>query len=102
MYKFAITRPITTLMFALAIIFFGIMGLKKIPTALFPDIDFPIIMVSTSYPGASADVIESKVTDKIEEAVMGIDGIKKVTSNSARNISLVIIEFQLEIGRAHV
>lgn len=96
MYKFAITRPITTLMFALAIIFFGIMGLKKIPTALFPDIDFPIIMVSTSYPGASADVIESKVTDKIEEAVMGIDGIKKVTSNSARNISLVIIEFQLE------
>ncbi|PAF51648.1 efflux RND transporter permease subunit [Helicobacter sp. 13S00477-4] len=96
MYKFAITRPITTLMFALAIIFFGIMGLKKIPTALFPDIDFPIIMVSTTYPGASADVIESKVTDKIEEAVMGIDGIKKVTSNSARNISLVIIEFQLE------
>ncbi|PAF53116.1 acriflavin resistance protein [Helicobacter sp. 13S00482-2] len=96
MYKFAITRPVTTLMFALAVIFFGIMGLKKIPTALFPDIDFPIIMVSTSYPGASADVIESKVTDKIEEAVMGIDGIKKVTSNSARNISLVIIEFQLE------
>ncbi|PAF42369.1 efflux RND transporter permease subunit [Helicobacter sp. 11S02596-1] len=96
MYKFAITRPITTLMFGLAIIFFGVMGLKKIPTALFPDIDFPIIMVSTSYPGASADVIESKVTDKIEEAVMGIDGIKKVTSNSARNISLVIIEFQLE------
>ncbi|PAF41471.1 efflux RND transporter permease subunit [Helicobacter sp. 11S03491-1] len=96
MYKFAITRPITTLMFGLAIIFFGVMGLKKIPVALFPDIDFPIIMVSTSYPGASADVIESKVTDKIEEAVMGIDGIKKVTSNSARNISLVIIEFQLE------
>ncbi|PAF48005.1 acriflavin resistance protein [Helicobacter sp. 12S02634-8] len=96
MYKIAITRPITTLMFALAIVFFGVMALKKIPTALFPDIDFPIIMVSTSYPGASADVIESKVTDKIEEAVMGIDGIKKVTSNSARNISIVIIEFQLE------
>lgn len=96
MYKFAITRPIATLMFALAIIFFGITGLKKIPIALFPNIDFPVIMVSTLYPGANADVVESKVTDKVEEAVMGIDGIKTVNSNSARNISLVIIEFQLE------
>lgn len=96
MYKFAITRPIATLMFALAIVFFGITGLKKIPTALFPNIDFPVIMVSTVYPGASADVVESKVTDKVEEAVMGIDGIKSVVSNSARNISIVIIQFQLE------
>lgn len=96
MYKFAISRPVTTLMFALAIIFFGILGLKRIPVALFPNVDFPIIVVSTSYPGASADVIESKVTDKIEQAVMGIDGLKQVTSNSARNISLVIVEFQLE------
>lgn len=96
MYKFAINRPITTLMFALGVIFFGVLGLKKIPTALFPNIDFPIVLVSTVYPGASALTIESKVTDKIEEQVLGIDGIKRVSSTSVRNTSLVIIEFQLE------
>lgn len=96
MYKFAITRPITTLMFALAILFFGFLGVKKMPTSLFPDIDFPVAVVITSYPGASAEIVETKVTDKIEEAVMGIDGIKKVTSSSARNVSMVIVQFELE------
>ena len=96
MYKLAISRPITTLMFALAVMFFGILGFKKLSVALFPNVDFPIIIISTAYPGASPEIIESKVTDKIEEAVMGIDGIKSVTSNSARNVSLVIVEFQLE------
>lgn len=96
MYKFAINRPVTTLMFALGIIFFGVLGLKKLPTALFPNIDFPIVLVSTTYPGASASTIESKVTDKIEEQVLGIDGIKYVTSTSVRNISLVIVQFELE------
>lgn len=96
MYKFAITRPVTTLMFACAILFFGFLGVKKMPTSLFPDIDFPIVAVITSYPGASAEIVETKVTDKIEEVVMGIDGLKKVTSSSARNSSVVIVQFELE------
>lgn len=96
MYKFAITRPVSTLMFALGILFFGFLGVIKMPTSLFPDIDFPVVMVSTTYPGASAEIIETKVTDKIEEAVMGIDGIKKVTSTSARNMSVVVVQFELE------
>ncbi len=96
MYKTAINRPITTLMFALAIVFFGTMGFKKLSVALFPKIDLPTVVVTTTYPGASAEIIESKVTDKIEEAVMGIDGIKKVTSTSSKNVSIVVIEFELE------
>ncbi|CAK00128.1 efflux RND transporter permease subunit HefC [Helicobacter acinonychis] len=96
MYKTAINRPITTLMFAFAIIFFGVMGFKKLTVALFPKIDLPTVVVTTTYPGASAEIIESKVTDKIEESVMGIDGIKKITSTSARNVSVVVIEFELE------
>ncbi len=96
MYKTAINRPITTLMFAFAIIFFGVMGFKKLSVALFPKIDIPTVVVTTTYPGASAEIIESKVTDKIEEAVMGIDGIKKVTSTSSKNVSIVVIEFELE------
>ncbi|GAA7090750.1 efflux RND transporter permease subunit HefC [Helicobacter pylori] len=96
MYKTAINRPITTLMFALAIVFFGVIGFKKLSVALFPKIDLPTVVVTTTYPGASAEIIESKVTDKIEEAVMGIDGIKKVTSTSSKNVSIVVIEFELE------
>lgn len=96
MYKFAITRPITTLMFAFAILFFGFLGVIKMPTSLFPDIDFPVVAVITSYPGASAEIVETKVTDKIEEVIMGIDGLKKVTSTSARNSSVVIVQFELE------
>lgn len=96
MYKFAISRPITTLMFALTLIFFGTMSLQRLPVALFPDIDFPIISIVTSYPGANARTVESKVTDKIEEAVMGIDGIKKVQSKTANNTSVVTVEFHLE------
>ncbi|TLD97576.1 AcrB/AcrD/AcrF family protein [Helicobacter jaachi] len=96
MYKFAITRPVTTLMFAFAILFFGFLGVFKMPTSLFPNVDFPIVVVITSYPGASAEIVETKVTDKIEEAIMGIDGIKRVTSNSVRNTSVVIVQFELE------
>lgn len=96
MYKFAISRPITTLMFALALVFFGILGFKRLSVSLYPNVDFPTIVIATSYPGASPEIIESKVTDKIEEAVMGIDGVKTVTSNSSRNISLVIVQFYLE------
>ncbi len=96
MYKTAINRPITTLMFALAIVFFGTMGFKKLSVALFPKIDIPTVVVATTYPGASAEIIESKVTDKIEESVMGIDGVKKVTSTSSKNASIVVIEFELE------
>lgn len=96
MYKFAITRPISTLMFAFAILFFGFLGVFKMPTSLFPDIDFPVAVVITAYPGASAEIVETKVTDKIEEAIMGIDGLKKVTSSSARNSSVVIVQFELE------
>lgn len=95
MYKFAINRPVSTLMLALGIAFFGLLALAKLPTSLFPNIDFPIVLVSTTYPGASPSTIESKVTDKIEEKVLGIDGIKRVSSMSLRNVSLVIIEFEL-------
>lgn len=96
MYKFAISRPITTLMFALSLVFFGLLALKKMPVSLFPDIDFPVVVVTTTYPGASPETIETKVTDKIEEAVMGIDGVDQVTSTSVRNVSVVVVKFKLE------
>lgn len=96
MYKIAISKPILTLVFGLMLIFFGILALFRFPVALWPDIDFPVAMVITTYPGANAETIETKVTDKVEEALSGIDGMDKITSITSQNVSLVIANFVLE------
>jgi len=96
MYKFAINRPITVLMMVLTLIIFGLMSYKKMPVNLFPNIDFPVVTVQTIYAGADPLTVESKVTDLIEEAVSGIDGIDKITSSSVEGMSVVIIQFDLE------
>ncbi|MDY5950157.1 MAG: efflux RND transporter permease subunit [Helicobacter sp.] len=96
MYKVAIQRPVTTFMFAMALILFGFYALNNMAKALFPDVDFPVVVVKTTYKGASADTIETKITDKIEQAVLAIDGLKFVSSISAKNISIVTVMFELE------
>lgn len=96
MYKIAVSRPILTLVFALLLIFFGVLALFRFPIALFPDIDFPIGIVMTTYPGANAETVETKVTDKVEDALSGIDGVDKITSITAQNASRVVVRFALE------
>jgi len=95
MYKFAINRPITTLMAVLCFIVFGLMSYKTMPVNLFPNVDFPVVTIQTAYNGADASTVETKVTDKIEEAVSGIDGIDKLMSNSYEGFSVVTIQFEL-------
>jgi len=94
-YKFAINRPITTLMGVLCFIVFGLMSYKTMPVNLFPNVDFPVVTIQTAYNGADASTVETKVTDKIEEAVSGIDGIDKLMSNSYEGFSVVTIQFEL-------
>lgn len=96
MSKFAILRPITTLMFVLTLLFFGIEALKHLSVSLYPNVDVPVITITTIYPGANPEVVEGKVTDKIEEAISGIESLKKITSTSADSASLVVVEFELE------
>ncbi len=95
MYKFAINRPITTLMMVLSLIVFGLISFKTMSVALFPNIDFPIVTIQTVYNGADPESVESKVTDKIEEAVSGIDGIDKLLSTSYDGLSVVTVQFEL-------
>jgi len=97
MYKFAINRPITILMAVMALIIFGIKSYTSMPLALFPNVDFPIVTIQTVYPGADAKTVESKITDKIEEAVSGINGIDKLNSTSYEGLSYVTVIFDLEM-----
>ena len=95
MYKLAINRPITTLMGVLTFIVFGLMSYNTMPINLFPNVDFPIVTVQTTYNGADPATVETKVTDKIEEAVSGVDGIDKLMSTSYEGLSVVTIQFKL-------
>ena len=96
MYKLAINRPITTLMYVVTLVIFGLMSFKSMPSALFPNIDFPMVTVQTVYPGAEASTIESQVTDKIEEAISRIGGVDKIISTSSEGVSVIMVQFFLE------
>lgn len=97
MYTFAIKRPITTLMIFLSLVIFGLMSFNKMNTVLFPKIDFPIVTIQTIYYGADPTTIESKVSEKIEEAVSSIAGLDKLSSVSSENISVVTLVFDIEV-----
>ncbi|RUM73956.1 MAG: AcrB/AcrD/AcrF family protein [Sulfurovum sp.] len=96
MYKLAINRPITTLMYILTLMIFGFISFKTMPASLFPNIDFPIVTIKTIYPGAESSTVESQVTEKIEEAISRIGGIDSVTSASSEGVSVVTVKFFLE------
>jgi len=96
MYKSAINRPITTLMYLITLMIFGWISFKNMPSALFPNIDFPMVTVQTIYPGAEAQTIESQVTDKIEEAISRIGGVDKIISTSSEGVSVIMVQFFLE------
>ncbi len=95
MYKYAINRPITTLMAVMTFIVFGLISYKTMPVNLFPNVDFPVVTIQTVYNGADASTVETKVTDKIEEVVSGIDGIDKLMSTSYEGFSVVTVQFEL-------
>lgn len=95
MYKFAISRPITTFMFVFALVFFGYTQIQKMPIAFLPNVDYPVVSVITNYDQGSTEIIESKITDKIEEAISGISGIDIIRSYTSKNQSVVIAQFEL-------
>jgi len=96
MYKYAINKPITTLMYVVSLMIFGWMSYKSMPSALFPNVDLPIVTIKTIYPGAEAGTIESQITEEIEEAVSSIAGVDNIISTSSEGISVVTVKFFLE------
>jgi len=91
----SIRRPVLTVMMSLALILFGIIGLMRLPVRELPNIDPPIVSVMTIYPGANAQVIETEVTERLEEELNSIEGIKTLTSESKEEVSNITIEFTL-------
>ncbi len=92
----SIRRPVFATMFILGLVVLGMVSFSEIGVDLFPKVDFPIVSVTTTLKGASPEIMDIDVTDKIEEAVNTINGVKTITSTSLEGASSIIVEFQLE------
>ncbi len=92
----SIRRPVLTTVFSIVIVLFGIIGYFFLGVREYPSVDPPMITVSTSYTGANSDVMESQITEVLEESINGIDGIKSLTSVSSDGRSSITVEFGLE------
>jgi hydrophobic/amphiphilic exporter-1 (mainly G- bacteria), HAE1 family len=94
----SLKNPVFATMVMLAIVVLGLFSYQRLQVDQFPNIDFPVVVITTDYPGASPEVVESEVTKKVEEGVNSIAGINALTSRSYEGQSVVIIEFQLQIN----
>lgn len=92
----SIKRPVFATMFILALVVLGAVSYPEIGVDLFPKVDFPIVNITTTLKGASPEIMDIDVTDKIEETVNTINGVKTITSMSVEGASVVTVEFVLE------
>jgi hydrophobic/amphiphilic exporter-1 (mainly G- bacteria), HAE1 family len=92
----SIRRPVFTAMVTIALMTLGLLGARNLGVDLYPNVEFPIVVVVTAYPGAGPEEVEQLVTKPIEEAVSGINGVDKVRSYSRDSVSTVVIEFKLK------
>ncbi|MGV1044418.1 efflux RND transporter permease subunit [Limnohabitans sp.] len=95
--RVSLKNPVFATMVMLALVVLGLFAYQRLKVDQFPNIDFPVVVISTEYPGASPEIVESEVSKKIEEGVNAIAGINALTSRSYENQSVVVIEFQLHI-----
>jgi HAE1 family hydrophobic/amphiphilic exporter-1 len=95
--KVSLKNPVFATMVMLAFVVLGLFSYQRLKIDQFPNIDFPVVVITTEYPGASPEIVESEVSKKIEEGVNAIAGISALTSRSYEGMSVVVIEFQLHI-----
>jgi multidrug efflux pump len=92
----SIQRPVLASMLSLALVLFGVIGYTQLAVREFPDVDAPIVSVSTVLPGANPQVVESAVTDILEEELSTVEGLRTLTSSSGEGVSNISLEFNLE------
>lgn len=92
----SIDRPVLAIVLSITILLFGIIGFFFLGVREYPSVDPPIITVSTSYTGANAEIIETQITEPLEESINGIEGIETLSSVSRDGRSTISVEFNLE------
>src|SRR5664279_5575763 len=92
----SIKRPVFATVMVSILAVFGVWGYKQLSVDMYPEVEFPIVTVTSTYPGADPETIESRVIDKLEESISAVNGIKVMRSTSMENVGLVVIQFELE------
>src|SRR5574343_927595 len=95
--RVSLKNPVFATMLMAALVVLGLFSLQRLKVDQFPNIDFPVVVVVTDYPGASPEIVETEDSKKVEEGVNSIAGINALTSRSYEGQSVVVIEFQLHI-----
>jgi hydrophobic/amphiphilic exporter-1 (mainly G- bacteria), HAE1 family len=93
----SLRNPVFATMVMLAFVVLGVFGYQRLQVDQFPNVDFPVVVVSTAYPGASPEIVETDVSKKIEEALNTLSGLNAITSRSYQGTSVVIAEFELSV-----
>ena len=96
--ELSIKRPVFAVVCSIVIMIFGIIGYTSLGVREYPAIDPPVINVRTSYLGANAEIIEQQVTEPLEKAVNGVEGVKNITSSSSQGNSSITVEFELGVN----
>jgi len=94
--EICVRRPVFATMLILSLVVLGLNAYRKLGVDFFPKVEFPIVTITTTLPGAAPEEVESQITRRIEEAVNTVDGIDDLSSISAEGISLVYVQFVLE------
>ena len=93
--EYSVRRPVFASVISMLLIILGLAAMFRLPVRQYPEVDAPVVSIETRYRGASAEVVETKVTQIIEDQIAGIEGIEKLTSNSRDERSDVRVEFSL-------
>lgn len=93
--RISVNNPVFATMMMAALLVMGLFAYQRLGVDQFPEVDFPVVVIQTTYPGASPEAVESEVTRKVEEAVNTVSGVKTLTSTSYEGRSNIKIEFDL-------
>ena len=91
----SVTRPVFAAVLSLLLVAFGLVAFDRLPLREYPDIDPPVVSIETSYPGAAANVVETRITEVIEDRIAGVEGIRLIDSKSEDGRSTISIEFEV-------
>ena len=98
MSKFSVKKPLTVFVAVIAILVLGVVAYTKMTPDLLPNMDFPYVMVMTTYPGASPEKVEQEITKPLEQSMSTLEHIQEVRSTSSENVSMVILQFDDDVN----
>ena len=94
--ELCIRRPVFASVLSLVVVLVGLMGYSRLPVREYPNIDEPVVSVTTEYRGASPEIIESQVTQPLEEVLSGIEGVDLIVSQSREGRSQISVRFRID------